>query len=99
MGFLKRISQMFCRHNVVRVIRWHASCVTPQMRNKVLYVDRLAVHNFVQCACCERILWVDQSERLFEQPDPNDPVTSTQRFIPAPLPQAALPRAPQGQAA
>ena len=66
LGIFKRISQMFCRHNVVRVIRYNKNCVPDDWRGKLLYVDRLDVHNFVQCSCCERVLYVDQRERLFE---------------------------------
>lgn len=86
MGILKRISQMFCRHSVVRVIRYHRNTVPHAWRGRLLYVDRLDVHCFVQCTCCERVLYVDQRENLFEQYDPEGDLAK----IKSP-PRAALP--------
>lgn len=59
--------KLFCRHNTVHVARWHASCVTTEMRGKELYVDRLGVHNFVRCSHCLKFLQTNQHERMFEQ--------------------------------
>lgn len=56
--------QLICQHNVVRVVRWHPDVVHDDMRDKVLYVDDLNVHNFVQCRKCGKFLHTDQTEKL-----------------------------------
>lgn len=65
------IRRFFCKHDVVHIIRYHRNCVTPDMVKKLLYIDRLKVHNFVQCCKCGEILYTNQfeGEKLFEQRD------------------------------
>jgi len=64
---MKKLRQMLCRHNTVRVVRWHRDCVTEDMDGKQLYVDRYDVHNFVRCCNCGKFLETGQIDKLFEQ--------------------------------
>lgn len=61
------LRKLLCPHPTMRVIRWHANAVRPDMRGKILYTDRHGVLNFVQCCHCNKIFPTDQVETLFEE--------------------------------
>lgn len=61
--------QLICRHNLVRVVRWHPDVVGDDIKDKLLYVDDLNVHNFVQCKKCGQFLNTNQKEKLRGQKD------------------------------
>lgn len=59
-------SQLICLHDTLKVKRMHASTVTPHVAKKALYVDRLAVWNFIVCCDCGKVYHTNQTEKLFE---------------------------------
>lgn len=65
--YLGRLKALVCRHSVVEVVRWHRNSVPENQKDKLLYVDRHKVHNFVQCRKCRTVLGTYQIERLYEQ--------------------------------
>jgi len=54
-----------CRHNTVKVVRWHRDTVRPYMQGKQLYVDIHGFHNFIRCCKCGKFLNISQIEQLF----------------------------------
>lgn len=55
-----------CTHETIRVVRWHADSVRPDMRDKLLYVDRHDVHCFAACVDCGTFLKGKQMEKLYD---------------------------------
>lgn len=61
--------KFLCRHNRVKVVRWHPDVISKSMKNKVLYTDEkgVGVLNFVQCDKCGKFLDTNQKQRLYAE--------------------------------
>jgi len=65
----KKMFKFLCRHNRVRVIRWHPDILPESWKDKILYVDDKGdgIINLVCCDKCGKILDTNQKERLYAQ--------------------------------
>ncbi len=61
--------RLFCRHTTIHIARWHADCVTRNMRGKELYVDVHKVVNFARCSKCGAFLQGERKERVYAERD------------------------------
>lgn len=66
MSLLQWLRQLVCRHKAVRIVRRHRDTLFPDMRGKVLFIDRLKVVNLVECASCRKLFYPAQTEPLFD---------------------------------
>lgn len=59
------LSELFCSH-LLYIHRRHESTVYSDIRDRVLYTDRLNVANFIRCRKCGKIFDTDQYENLYD---------------------------------
>jgi hypothetical protein len=65
------LKQLFCKH-ILEVVRYHQSVVQPELRKKLLYIDRHKVHNFIQCGKCGTVFDTAQRDKLFDSEVPDE---------------------------
>lgn len=67
----KELWKPLCRHETVYIQRRHRNTVQGIPAEKLLFVDRYEVHNFVKCSDCGECLNVDRKRmrfnRIYEQ--------------------------------
>jgi hypothetical protein len=63
---MNKLKQFFCNHKELEIKRSHKSCTFYYDVNKILYIDKHDVVNFIACARCGKIFRGRQTQHLYE---------------------------------